>query len=240
MMTKKIVIDKAHGGKDPGAVGNGLVEKELSVKICDYMYDCLKDNYTGFEVKFTRTTDVFVELSKRAKIANDYDADVFISNHINAGGGTGYESYVYTNASAASKALQNVLNDEALKTAKKYGLGAHGEDRKRGNLAVVRETKMPAILTELCYIDSKDNKLLKNDDFLKDMAYAYARGVAKFLGLKAKTVTAASAKKYHTVVKGDTVSAIAREYDTTIAKIKSLNNLDDKYMIQIGQKLRVK
>ena len=185
-MNKKIVIDKAHGGKDPGAVSNGLVEKEISVEICDYMYDYLKDNYTGFEVKFTRTKDVFVELSKRADIANDYDADVFISNHCNAGKGSGFESYVHTNASAASKALQNVLNTEAMLVAKKYGLGAHGEDKKRANYAVLRETKMPAILTETAFVDSKDAVLLKKDEFLKDMAAAYARGVAKHLGLKAK------------------------------------------------------
>ncbi|MFJ8266816.1 N-acetylmuramoyl-L-alanine amidase [Peribacillus asahii] len=236
MMTKKIKIDPGHGGKDPGAVGNGLQEKDLVLTISKLMKEYLEDNYTGHEVQLTRSTDVFHELSKRAKIANDYDADVFISNHVNAGKGTGYESYVYTNASAALKALQNVLNDEVLATARKYGLGAHGEDRKRANYQVLRETKMPAILTELCYIDSKDNKLLKNDDFLKDMAHAYARGVAKFLGLlKAKVVTSASAKRYYTVAKGDTVSAIAREYDTTIAKIKDWNNLDSKYTIQIGQ-----
>jgi len=239
-MNKRIVIDAGHGGKDPGAVGNGLQEKDLVLTISKLMQEYLKDNYSGHEVKLTRSTDVFHTLSKRADIANDYDADVFISNHINAGGGTGYESYVYTNASAASKALQNVLNDEALAIAKKYGLGAHGEDRKRANYQVLRDTKMPAILTELCYIDSKDSKLLKSDEFLKDMAYAYARGVAKFLGLKAKVVTAASTKRYYTVVKGDTVSAIARKYDTTIAKIKDWNNLDSKYTIQIGQKLRVK
>ena len=239
-MTKKIMIDPGHGGKDPGAVGNGLQEKDLVLTISKLMKEYLDDNYTGHEVKLTRSTDVFHTLSKRADIANDYDADVFISNHVNAGGGTGYESYVYTNASAASKALQNVLNDEALATAKKYGLGAHGEDRKRANYQVLRETKMPALLTEICYIDSKDSRLLKNDDFLKDMAHAYARGVAKFLGLKTKTVTAASTKKYYTVKKGDTVSAIAREYGTTIAKIKEWNDLDSKYTIRIGQKLRVK
>jgi len=239
-MIKKIKIDPGHGGKDPGAVGNGLQEKDLVLAISKRMQDYLEANYTGHEVKLTRSIDVFHTLSKRADIANDYDADVFISVHVNAGGGTGYESYVYTNASAASKALQKVLNDEALATAKKYGLGAHGEDRKRANYQVLRETKMPAILTEICYIDSKDAQLLKNVEFLKDMAYAYARGVAKFLGLRAKVVTAASIKKYYTVKKGDTVSAIAREYDTTITEIKSWNKLDDKYTVRIGQKLRVK
>ncbi|MGG4267445.1 N-acetylmuramoyl-L-alanine amidase [Peribacillus simplex] len=185
-MTKKIIIDAGHGGKDPGAVGNGFNEKDLTLKLAKYTKDYLEDNYTGHVVQLTRTTDVFHELSKRAKIANDCNADVFISNHVNAGGGTGFESYVYNKPSAASCALQNVINTEAMSVAKKYGLGSHGEHKKRGNLAVVRETKMPSILTEICFIDSKDAALLKKDEFLRDMAGAYARGIAKHLGLKDK------------------------------------------------------
>lgn len=185
-MTKKIKIDAGHGGKDPGACANGLQEKNLTLTISKYMKEYLEENYTGHNVELTRTTDVFHELSKRADIANDFDADVFISNHVNAGGGTGFESFVYDKPSKASIALQNVLNSEAMRVAKKYGLGAHGEDKKRKNLAVVRETKMPAILTEICFIDSKDASLLKKDAFLKDMAAAYARGIAKHLGLKSK------------------------------------------------------
>jgi len=185
-MTKRIVDDAGHGGKDPGAVANGLQEKDITLKLSGYVKSYLKENYTGFEYKSTRTTDVFLELSERADIANDFDADLFISFHVNAAGGTGFESFVYDKPSKASIALQNVLNTEAMATAKKYGLGAHGEDKKRKNLAVVRETNCPAILTEICFIDSKDAALLKKDDFLKDMAAAYSRGIAKHLGLPAK------------------------------------------------------
>ncbi|WP_153123297.1 N-acetylmuramoyl-L-alanine amidase [Peribacillus tepidiphilus] len=193
-MTKRIVIDAGHGGKDPGAAANGLLEKNITLTLSKYMQDYLNDHYTGFEVKLTRSTDVFIELSKRADIANAYKADVFISNHVNAGGGSGFESFVYNKPSATSVTLQNLLNTEALATAKKYGLGAHGVANKRGNLAVVRETNMPAILTEICFIDSKDATLLKKDAFLRDMAAAYARGIAKFLGLPAKQKAPAATK----------------------------------------------
>lgn len=240
---KRIVIDSGHGGKDPGAVANGLQEKNLVLALSKYMESYLKANYTGFEVKFTRNTDVFIDLSKRADIANDYKADVFISNHVNAGGGTGFESFVYTKPDAASIALQNMLNAEALNTAKKYGLGAHGDDKKRGNLAVVRETNMSAILTEICYIDSKDAALLKKDAFLRDMASSYARGIAKFLGLpaKPKVVKASSAStEYYVVRSGDTLSKIAAKYKTTTKKIQDLNKLKDPNKIYVSQKLRVK
>ncbi len=185
----KIVIDAGHGGRDSGAAANNLQEKHITLKLSKYMQDYLEDNYSNVDVRLTRSTDIFIELSERANIANRFDADVFISNHVNAGGGTGFESFIYTSPSQAAIALQTAVNAEALAIAETYGLGAHGNDKKRGNLAVVRETKMPAILTEIAFIDSKDANLLKRDDFLRDMAAAYARGIAKFLGLNAKTTS---------------------------------------------------
>ncbi|MGX2958059.1 N-acetylmuramoyl-L-alanine amidase family protein [Peribacillus sp. JNUCC 23] len=184
----KIIIDSGHGGKDPGAVGNGLQEKNITLDISKEMKRYLDANYTRHETSLTRTIDIFLELSERTDIANRFNADVFISNHVNAGGGTGYESYIYTKPNAGSVKLQNLVNAEALATAKKYGLGPHGDDKKQGNLAVVRQTNMPAVLTEIAYIDSKDADLLKNNNFIKDMAAAYARGVAKYLNLPEKKV----------------------------------------------------
>ncbi len=199
-MKKKVKIDPGHGGKDPGAVGNELLEKNLTLEISKEMKKYLDENYTEHEATLTRTTDIFIELSERANIANRANADVFISNHVNAGGGTGYESYIYTKPSAGSVKLQSIVNAEALATAKKYGLGAHGDDSKQDNLAVVRQTNMPALLTEIAYIDSKDADLLKNKNFIKDMAAAYARGVAEYLNLPAKI---AAAKKEEPKVSGN-------------------------------------
>ena len=238
---KKIVIDSGHGGKDPGAVGNGLKEKDIVLSMSKIMKSYLDKNYSRHSTSLTRTTDVFIELSERANIANKADADVFISNHVNAGGGTGYESFIYTSPSSGSVKLQGMVNTEAIATAKKYGLGAHGNDKKKGNLAVVRQTKMPSILTEIAFIDSKDVNLLKKEEFITDMAHAYAKGIAKFLGLAKKgKATAASTGEYHVVVKGDTVSGIAKKYGTTIKKIKDLNKLDKEYSIFPKQKLKVK
>lgn len=200
-MMKKIIIDAGHGGKDSGALGNGLQEKNLTLIISKHVKEYLEANYTDIQVKLTRTTDVFIELSDRANIANKFGADTFMSCHVNAGGGTGFESFVYSKPSQASIALQNIVNAEAIAVAKKYGLGTHGNDKKRDNLAVVRETHMPAILTEICFIDSKDANLLKKDEFLRDMAAAYARGIAKFLGLKGKVETTSTVNKSEKIYK---------------------------------------
>jgi N-acetylmuramoyl-L-alanine amidase len=181
---KRIWLDAGHGGKDPGAVDNGLLEKELVLKMQGYMIDYLRAHYEDFYVEATRTKDVFETLQGRARRANAWGADVFMSLHINAGSGTGFESFIYSQPSQASVALQNVVNQEALAVAKKYGLGVHGVANKRANYSVLRETAMPAILMETAYIDSKDAALLKNESFLRDMSEAYACGLAKFLGLK--------------------------------------------------------
>lgn len=181
----KIIIDGGHGGIDPGAEANDLQEKNITLLLSKYMEEYFNENYPEHEVKLTRSNDMYIELGDRAKIANTFNADIFISNHVNAGGGTGFESFIYTKPSSGAISLQKYVNREALQIAKKYGLGAHGDDQKRANLAVVRETKMPAILTEIGFIDSSDAKLLKNDEFLRDMAAAYARGLVEFLGSKA-------------------------------------------------------
>lgn len=183
---KKIFLDKGHGGSDPGAVANGLQEKVLTHKIVEYAMGYLEANYTGFEQRTTRTGDQTLTLSQRAKMANDWGADVFISVHINAGKGTGFESFVYNGGvSSQTVALQNVLHDEILSAMRQFG-NITDRGKKRANYAVLRETKMPAVLTENLFIDSDDAKLLKNEAFLKAVGEAHARGVAKFLGLPKK------------------------------------------------------
>ncbi|MBY6278114.1 N-acetylmuramoyl-L-alanine amidase [Symbiobacterium thermophilum] len=189
---KKIFWDKGHGGSDPGAVANGLQEKVLTHKIVEYGMDYLQANYTGFEQRVSRAGDQTLTLSQRAKMANDWGADVFISTHINAGKGTGFESYIYNGGvSSQTVALQNVLHGEILAAMRQFG-NVVDRGKKRANYAVLRETKMPAVLTENLFIDSNDAKLLKNEEFLKAVGEAHARGIAKFLGLPQKAKTAPS------------------------------------------------
>lgn len=84
----KIVIDPGHGGSDAGASGNGIIEKDLTLKISQYMYDRFKE--LGIPVTMTRTTDETVTPTERVdRILGAYgnNSDVIvISNHINAGG----------------------------------------------------------------------------------------------------------------------------------------------------------
>lgn len=180
---KKVWLDAGHGGTDPGASGYGLKEKDVVLKIVKYAKSYLEANYKNVQVKLTRSTDVFYELSKRASMANQWGADLFVSVHANAGGGTGFETFRYPGTAGKTLDLQKALHNEILTTMKAYGQIA---DRglKQANLAVVRETRMPAVLTENLFIDRKeDAERLKDSGFLKAVGEAHARGIAKYLGL---------------------------------------------------------
>lgn len=80
---KTVVIDAGHGGKDPGSVGKRTTEKEIALAIALKLGNYIEQNLEGVKVIYTRKTDVFVELHKRAEIANANKADLFISIHVN-------------------------------------------------------------------------------------------------------------------------------------------------------------
>lgn len=79
-----LVIDAGHGGKDPGAMGNGAKEKNINLAVALAFGKLVEQNCKDVKVVYTRKTDVFVELNERANIANRNKADLFISIHTNA------------------------------------------------------------------------------------------------------------------------------------------------------------
>ena len=82
---KVVVIDAGHGGHDPGAIGaNGTQEKDITLKMALLLGEMIQQKYSDIKVIYTRKTDVFVDLCRRAEIANKNHADIFISIHCNA------------------------------------------------------------------------------------------------------------------------------------------------------------
>ena len=121
-------------------------------------------------------------------MANSRNADYFCSIHINAGGGTGWESYIY-NGSVSQKTInaQNTIHSTVINAiGSKYGV----RDReKEANFHVLRETAMSAILLENLFIDhSNDLKLLNNSAFITDLSNAIGEGIAKALSLSKKVL----------------------------------------------------
>ncbi len=110
---KVVVIDAGHGGHDPGAVGKSSKEKDIALSVALKLGNYIKTNYKDVKVVYTRDTDVFVELYKRADIANKANADLFISIHCNATESTkpnGTETWVM--GLAKSKANLEVAKKE--------------------------------------------------------------------------------------------------------------------------------
>ncbi|GAB2700520.1 N-acetylmuramoyl-L-alanine amidase [Paenibacillus thermoaerophilus] len=176
----KIMIDPGHGGSDPGAGGNGLQEKDLTLRIAARVGELVRER--GADVLYTRTTDTTVGLSERANLANAADADYFLSVHINAGGGTGFESYTYIGTSGVTSDYRNAIHDRVAAVFAAEGMPDRG--KKQANFAVLRETRMPAALLEYGFIDHPtDASHLRDPAFIEKLAQATAQGVADAFGL---------------------------------------------------------
>ena len=189
-MPKLLVHDPGHGGHDPGAFGHGLKEKELLLAICKRASAALRRDYQ-VEIALTREdNDTFLELNERAQFANERRATAFVSVHINSAANSaarGFETYRHTGAAEDSHAarLQGALHEAVLEAMRRDGVADRKE--KTANFAVLRETRMPAILTENLFISNPgDAALLRDDAFLARVAEAHATGIARALSLPPK------------------------------------------------------
>ncbi|MEK4976274.1 N-acetylmuramoyl-L-alanine amidase [Bacillus sp. FSL K6-6540] len=199
---KKVWIDGGHGGKDQGASGNGLKEKDIVLTLSLEIKKQLERDYEGVQVLLSRSRDVFLELKERSDAANKAGADLLVSIHCNAGGGAGgFESFRYTNASTASRSLQNVLHTEIMTALKPFNVIDRGQ--KAANLHMCRESKMPAVLTENLFIDvAADAATLKRREVIEALIAGHVTGIAKYLGLKKKGSAATVSDKVNVVVDG--------------------------------------
>jgi N-acetylmuramoyl-L-alanine amidase len=178
-----IVVDAGHGGKDPGAISPlrlgkpQLVEKHLTLDIAFRLKRLLED--AGYEVAMTRTDDVYVSLPDRVAIANNLQADAFVSVHLNSfpqpGAQWGTEVYFWMPQSypLAESIYRNLL---AI-------LGRKGNGIRQRQLYVVRHTVMPSVLVEPCYLNHpKEEELLRDENFREKIAIAICRGIMEFFG----------------------------------------------------------
>ena len=175
----KVFLDAGHGGRDPGAGGNGIQEKNITLPVTLKIGDILRNH--GVDVGYSRTTDIFVELTDRAKKANSFGADTFVSVHCNAAtniNAKGIETFSYPGSISGGK-LSKDVHDSIISE------GVYTTDRgtKTANFAVLRETKMPAALIETAFISNvQDANILKNRQ--DELALTIAKGILKNLGVK--------------------------------------------------------
>lgn len=155
MIKKKLFIDPGHGGQDPGAVGAKSKEAENVLAVALALESKLKAQ--GYEVKLSRRTNVYVTLNDRAKMANDWGADIFISLHDNSAvnkTATGFETFIFNGqVSTNTIKLQKSIHDAIIK-----GIGLRDRGMKRANFAVLRLTKMPSVLVEYGFISNLNDE----------------------------------------------------------------------------------
>jgi N-acetylmuramoyl-L-alanine amidase len=180
----KIFIDPGHGGSDPGAVGNGIQEKNVTLSIARRIHEILTKEYENVSIQMSRTGDQTVSLISRTNAANNWGADFYLSVHINSGGGTGFESFVYPNVGRPTKTYQEHIHNKILEQVNLRNRGI-----KEANFHVLRESYMPAVLTENGFIDnSGDAANLKNPSFIESLARGHVNGIVAAFSLKKKAV----------------------------------------------------
>lgn len=175
---KRIVIDAGHGSQDPGAVANGLQEKEIVLDVSLRLQKLLEAE--GIEVLMTRSDDTFFELSERVQFANANFADAFISIHSNAAenkSANGTETF--WNATYNGKESKKLAQDIQARLLKKLATFDRGV--KEANFHVIKNTVMPSVLVELAFVTNQEDAIkLASNEFRQKSAEAIFEGIMEF------------------------------------------------------------
>lgn len=180
----KVFVDPGHGGSDTGAVGNGIVEKNINLSVAKELRVLLEIN--GIDVKMSRESDKYVSLRDRADMANDWEADYFVSVHHNAGGGDGYE-VIHSIHGGKGEELARVIGWEFSATGQNLRRIFSKESTKNPGTdfySVIRNTEMAAVITEYAFLDTKDVEAVDTPQELEMEARAIAKGILNHLGME--------------------------------------------------------
>ena len=173
----RVIIDPGHGGDDPGTIGiGGFQEKDVVLPISLDVAEILRKQ--EIDVIMTRDTDNFISLQGRTDMANDIDADLFVSIHANAinlsrPDVNGLETYYYKSGRRLAEVIHwNILN----------GVEIDNRGIRRARFYVLRHSTMPAVLVEVGFLTGAvDSSRLKDPDHRRRMAEAIARGIVEYI-----------------------------------------------------------
>lgn len=168
---KILVLDAGHGAHDSGSSGNGVVEKEVNLRqtlaIADYL-----NTHSDIKIYLTREEDTYPSLTGRTDLANEIEADIFVSVHNNSHNAVskGTEVLYYPSTTdIRSKQMAQIAQDYIVKECGTYNRGI----KARPELVVLNTSKMPAILLEGAFISNPtEAALLKSSVFTQNYARA--------------------------------------------------------------------
>ncbi|MFV9511624.1 N-acetylmuramoyl-L-alanine amidase CwlD [Tepidibacillus sp. LV47] len=193
---KILVLDPGHGGSDGGAVSdNGLVEKEITLKIAKYLQDYL--NEAGALVIMTRETDVDLadkgtkgvarrkleDLQNRIRLVNDSMADFLISIHLNSIPSQrwhGAQTFYYP-VRKENELMAKIIQQEITKSLK-------NTDRlplPRNDIMVLKYVNTPSVLVEVGFLSNPyEAQLLATEEYQRKVAFAIYQGIAKYYAME--------------------------------------------------------
>jgi len=172
-----IVIDPGHGGKDPGAVTKGnIYEKDMNLHRAFHTALMLSIIDDDIPVVLTRTKDVDLSLQERVLIASQNKAKFFVSIHHNAGGGTGFETFIRKNPTNEDRELQEMVHGSVKPLLSLFGIRDRG--MKAGDYYVLNNAPCPALLVEFGFLDNdKDLNYLTDPVVMSFLCLAIASGL---------------------------------------------------------------
>ncbi len=181
----KVFISPGHGGSDTGAVGF-VIEKDVNLKMARACATYLSDR--GVEVLLSRSVDGNESLDEKIRKCNDFNPEVAVECHNNAGNGNGFEVF-HSIVGGVGKNLARNIEEEI----KKMGQNSRGVKTRVGGsgtdyFAFIRRTNCLAVICEGAFVDNEDDvKMIDSDEKCKRFGEAYAKGILKTLGLKDET-----------------------------------------------------
>ena len=184
-MAKKVFLGVGHGGSDPGAVANGFREANLNLAIALACQDELARH--GVLTGISRTKNENDSLSEEIKECNDFNPDLAVEIHNNAGGGDGCEVFYSIYGGTGKVLAENILSEVV-----KIGQNSRGAKTRKNSsggdyYGWIRQTKAPAALVECAFLDNKtDLQIIDTKEEQIAMGVAIAKGILKTLGIAYK------------------------------------------------------
>lgn len=184
-----IIVDPGHGGDDEGTKSLSkpvYSEKSFNLITAKFVSSYLRQ--MGYQVMMTRIDDNFVSLKNRYEMTNRENPRLFVSVHYNAAPSSeahGIEVFYYRsednpNRTQDSKKLAQITLNQVISSTQAKSRGV-----KHGDYAVIRETKVPAILVEGGFLSNDDELTrIKDPNYLKQVAWGIAQGINRYLSLK--------------------------------------------------------
>ncbi len=177
-----IVLDAGHGGRDPGAVNGSLYEKTIVLDVTKRVETYLRSKY-GYQVRLTRSTDIYLTLDQRVQTAKTLRGNLFVSLHTNAATtpyAKGVETFYSSSSAHSGKSRVLATNIQSNLMGNMSGMTSRGV--KTANYYVIRYNTMPSALVELGFISSpQDVTHLRSNASRQRMAEGIAEGIAQYV-----------------------------------------------------------